>query len=206
MIAELNNTDNFENISRSDKEKILKQKGVVIWFTGLSASGKTTLATALENRLHSEGLLTQVLDGDIIRQGLCRNLGFSDFERTENIRRIAEVAKLFCQSGVVTLVAFISPTNAIRQIAKQIIGNDDFFEVYVSTPLEICESRDPKGLYKKARVGEIKEFTGISSPYEPPVSAWLSIDTTKLTVNKSANELYNQIISRITGMKPNGKL
>jgi adenylylsulfate kinase len=186
-----------KNIVRGYKERLIHQKGMVIWFTGLSASGKTTLALALENKLYEEGFLTQILDGDIVREGLCNNLGFSNGDRTENIRRIAEVSKLFCQSGIITISAFISPTNQIRQIARDIIGANDFLEVFVSTPLEVCEKRDPKGMYKKARAGEIKEFTGITSVYEAPVSPDLIIDTTQLSVEKSTEELYLKIISRI---------
>jgi adenylylsulfate kinase len=186
-----------KNIVRGDKEKLIHQKGMVIWLTGLSASGKTTLALALENKLYEEGFLTQILDGDIIRQGLCNNLGYTNTDRSENIRRIAEVSKLFCQSGIITISAFISPTNQIRQMAREIVGVEDFFEVYVSTPLEVCEKRDPKGMYKKARAGEIKEFTGITSVYEPPVSPDLIIDTTHLSVENSTKELYLKIISRI---------
>jgi adenylylsulfate kinase len=187
----------IKNIVRGDKEKLIHQKSMVIWFTGLSASGKTTLSLALENKLYEERFLTQILDGDIIRQGLCNNLGYTNTDRSENIRRIAEVSKLFCQSGIITISAFISPTNQIRQMAREIIGAEDFFEVYVSTPLEVCEKRDPKGMYKKARAGEIKEFTGITSVYEPPVSPDLIIDTTHLSVENSTEELYLKIISRI---------
>jgi adenylylsulfate kinase len=196
-----NNQTEFKNIIRKDKENLLKQRGIVIWLTGLSASGKTTIALALEHRLYNEGFITQILDGDIVRQGLCRNLGFSDSERTENIRRIAEVSKLFCQIGIITISAFISPTLQIRQMAREIIGNNDFFEVFVSAPLRVCEQRDPKGMYKKARAGEIKEFTGISSIYEPPVLPEIIIDTTQLTVDASVNKLYAEIKSKIS-IKP----
>jgi adenylylsulfate kinase len=186
-----------EEISRAKKEKLLNQKGLVIWLTGLSGSGKTTLALALEKKLFETGRLTQVLDGDIVRQGLCKDLGFSETDRKENIRRIAEVSKLFSQSGIVTLSAFISPTNAVRQMAKDIIGTTDYFEVFVSTPLETCEKRDPKGHYKKARSGELKEFTGISSPFEIPVNPDFTIDTTNLSVQESVETLFNAVIIRI---------
>ena len=151
-------------------EKMLqrKQKGIMIWFTGLSGSGKSTLAIALEGELYKQGILCRILDGDNIRSGINNNLGFSEADRTENIRRIAEVSKLFVDCGIVTIAAFISPTHAIRRMASEIIGEDDFLEVYVSTPIEECERRDVKGLYAKARRGEIKEFTGISSPFEAP--------------------------------------
>lgn len=184
-------------IERQDKEILLNQKGIVIWLTGLSASGKTTLALALENKLYNEGFLTQILDGDIVRKGLCSNLGYNNSDRSENIRRIAEVSKLFCLSGIITISAFISPTVEIREIARKIIGAADFFEVHLSTPLEECEKRDPKGLYKKARNGEINEFTGISSPYEPPVSPDLNIDTTKITVEEAVDMLYSNIKNKI---------
>ena len=150
-------------LQRKDREALLKQKGIMIWFTGLSGSGKSTLAIALERELYKQGILCRILDGDNIRSGINNNLGFSEADRTENIRRIAEVSKLFVDCGIVTIAAFISPTHAIRRMASEIIGEDDFLEVYVSTPIEECERRDVKGLYAKARRGEIKEFTGISS-------------------------------------------
>ncbi|MBN2486456.1 MAG: adenylyl-sulfate kinase [Bacteroidales bacterium] len=185
-------------ISSSKKETLLGQKGKVIWFTGLSASGKTTLALGLEKKLFSDGFLTQILDGDLVRQGLCSNLGFSVNDRTENIRRIAEVAKLFSQSGIVTLAAFISPTNKIRQMAREIIGSENYIEVFVSTPLEICEARDPKGLYKKARAGEMKDFTGISALFEIPEKPAIVIDTSSLAVDASIEEIYRQVLPCIT--------
>jgi adenylylsulfate kinase len=197
MMSRKNLNINFSNTDRYNKEKLLKQKGIVIWFTGLSASGKTTLANALEYRLLNAGHLTQLLDGDIIRQGLCKDLGFSDSDRTENIRRIAEVSKLFCNGGIITISAFISPTNEIRKMAREIIGSADFFEVFVSTPLEVCEKRDPKGIYKKARLGEIKEFTGISAPYEVPVNPEYSIDTSDISVEESVVRLYNKVLPLI---------
>ena len=164
-------------VTRQAKEKMFKQTGKILWFTGLSGSGKSTLANATEHRLHQLGYKTMVLDGDNIRMGLCKDLGFSDADRTENIRRIAEVAKLFAESGTIVLTAFISPFRSDRDAARQIIG-DDFIEIFVDTPLEICEQRDPKGLYKKARAGQIKGFTGIDSPYEAPLKPELKIDTT----------------------------
>lgn len=197
MMSRNNLNINFSNTDRYNKEKLLKQKGIVIWLTGLSASGKTTLANALEYRLLNAGHLTQLLDGDIVRQGLCKDLGFSDNDRTENIRRIAEVSKLFCNGGIITISAFISPTNEIRKMAREIIGSADFFEVFVSTPLEICELRDPKGIYKKARLGEIKEFTGISAPYEVPHNPEYSIDTSNISVEESVERLYNKVLPLI---------
>ena len=164
-------------VSREAKEKTFKQEGKVLWFTGLSGSGKSTLANATEHSLHQLGYKTMVLDGDNIRMGLCKDLGFSDADRQENIRRIAEVAKLFAQSGTIVLTAFISPFRSDRDAAREIIG-DDFIEIFVDTPLDVCEQRDPKGLYKKARAGQIKGFTGIDSPYEAPLKPELKIDTT----------------------------
>ena len=155
-------------LQRKDKEELLKQRGVMIWFTGLSGSGKSTLAIALEHELHQRGLLCRILDGDNIRTGINNNLGFSDTDRIENIRRIAEVSKLFIDTGVITIAAFISPNNEVRELASSIVGKEDFVEVFISTPLAVCEQRDVKGLYAKARRGEIKDFTGISSPFEAP--------------------------------------
>ena len=150
---------------------------MVLWFTGLSGSGKSTIAVALERELYSRGYVAQVLDGDNIRHGINSNLGFSIEDRRENIRRIAEIAKLFMQSGIVTICSFISPTLEIRQMAREIIGEQDFFEIFVDTPLEICEQRDVKGLYQKARAGQITGFTGIDSPYEAPINPDLQIKT-----------------------------
>ena len=146
----------------------------MVWFTGLSGSGKSTIAIALERELQKRGLLCRILDGDNIRSGINNNLGFSPEDRVENIRRIAEVGKLFVDTGIITIAAFISPNNQLREMASRIIGKDDFMEVYVSTPIEECERRDVKGLYAKARRGEIKEFTGISAPFEAPESPALS--------------------------------
>jgi len=154
---------------RTDKEQLLGQRGCALWFTGLSGSGKTTIARHVEVELAKRGVLTQVLDGDNIRTGINNNLGFGEEDRAENIRRIAEVTKLFVHCGVVTLNCFISPTREMREMARAIIGADDFVEVFVDTSLEECENRDVKGLYKKARAGEIPDFTGIHSPFEEPV-------------------------------------
>ena len=171
-------------LSRSQQELLLNQKGTVLWFTGLSGSGKSTIAEALEKELYKSGYFVKVLDGDNIRSGINKNLSFSLEDRTENIRRIAEVAKLFLESGVIVLCSFVSPTINIRQQAKEIIGANDFNEIFVDTPLEVCESRDVKGLYKKARAGEIKGFTGIDSPFENPVNPKLILKTTELTVEQ----------------------
>jgi len=171
-------------LMRKDKEDLLKQHGVMIWFTGLSGSGK-------------RGLLCRILDGDNIRSGINSNLGFTEADRVENIRRIAEVSKLFLDTGVITIAAFISPNNDIREMAADIIGQDDFLEVYVSTPLEECERRDVKGLYAKARKGEIKNFTGISAPFEEPAHPALTLDTSVLSLEESVNKLLELILPRI---------
>ena len=167
------------------REQLLNQKGVVIWYTGLSASGKSTLAHAVEEELFKSGHLTYVLDGDNIRHGLNKNLGFSPEDREENIRRIGEVSKLFADAGIITMTAFISPYRIDRDKARQLLDNGRFIEVYVKVPLAVAEERDPKGLYKKARDGEIKEFTGIDAPYEEPENAELVIDTSEHDVEES---------------------
>ena len=186
-------------LQRKDREALLKQKGIMIWLTGLSGSGKSTLAIALEGELYKQGILCRILDGDNIRSGINNNLGFSEADRTENIRRIAEVSKLFVDCGIVTIAAFISPTHAIRRMASEIIGEDDFLEVYVSTPIEECERRDVKGLYAKARRGEIKEFTGISSPFEAPEHPFISIDTSRQSLADSVKVLLEAVSPKITG-------
>lgn len=183
--------------SRSDKERQLGQRGATIWFTGLSGSGKSTIAIALEERLSREGILCRILDGDNIRTGINRGLGFSEEDRRENIRRIAEVCKLFTDTGIVTLAAFVSPTNELRELAREIIGDEDFVEIYVATPLEECERRDVKGLYAKARRGEIRDFTGITSPFEVPVKPTLTIDTTNRDIESCVDEVYSVIIEKI---------
>jgi len=184
-------------LSRQDKEELLKQHSVMIWFTGLSGSGKSTIAIALERELHKRGLLCRILDGDNIRSGINNNLGFTEADRIENIRRIAEVSKLFVDTGIITIAAFISPSNDIREMAANIIGKDDFLEVYVSTPIEECERRDVKGLYAKARRGEIKNFTGISAPFEAPAHQALTLDTSALSLEESVNKLLELILPRI---------
>ena len=184
-------------LMRKDKEDLLKQHSVMVWFTGLSGSGKSTIAIALERELHKRGLLCRILDGDNIRSGINNNLGFTEADRVENIRRIAEVSKLFLDTGVITIAAFISPNNDIREMAADIIGQDDFLEVYVSTPLEECERRDVKGLYAKARKGEIRNFTGISAPFEVPEHPALSLDTSILSLEESVNKLLELILPRI---------
>ena len=182
----------------SDREKLLNQRGVVLWFTGLSGSGKSTLAIALERELHNAGYVCRLLDGDNIRTGINNNLGFSEEDRKENIRRIAEVAKLFADSGIITIASFISPTNEVRKMAGEIIGENDFLEVFISTPLEVCEQRDVKGLYKKARAGIIKDFTGISAPFEAPENPFADIDTSKFTIEECITKLKDIIKDRIS--------
>lgn len=176
-------------LSRQDKETLLHQRGVMLWFTGLSGSGKSTVAIALERELHKRGLLCRILDGDNIRMGINANLGFSEEDRRENIRRVAEVAKLFVDTGIITIAAFVSPTEELRQLAENIIGKDDFKEIFISTPIEECERRDVKGLYARARCGEVKNFTGISAPFEAPKHPALSIDTSKMPLEESVNML-----------------
>ncbi len=180
-------------LNRNDREERLQQHSKVFWFTGLSGSGKSTLAQALERRLFNEGYFAQVLDGDNIRTGINKNLGFSEEDRIENIRRIAEVGKLYLNSGIITLISFISPTRSIRAMAQEIIGADDFMEIYVNAPLEVCESRDVKGLYKKARAGEIKDFTGIDAPYEAPENPALEIKTDQTDLLTSVSTLFDFI-------------
>ncbi len=180
-------------MTRADKEALLGQKGMMIWFTGLSGSGKSTIALSLERELDKRGILCRILDGDNIRSGINRNLGFSEEDRVENIRRIAEVGKLFVDTGIVTIAAFISPTNQLREMAAGIIGKDDFREIYVSTPLSVCEQRDVKGLYARARRGEIKDFTGVSAPFEAPEHPALSLDTSKLTLEEAVNQVLQLI-------------
>ena len=185
-------------VGRADKEHRLKQKAKVLWMTGLSGSGKTTIGLALEKELYRRGFLVMLLDGDLVRTGINNNLRFSVEDRKENIRRIAEVSKLFVNCGIVTINCFISPTNEIRTMAKNIIGQDDFLEVFVSAPLEICENRDVKGLYAKARKGEIPEFTGISSPFDIPPDPDLVLDTVRMSVEESVQRALDFILPKIT--------
>lgn len=180
-------------VSREAKEQMLGQRGIVLWFTGLSGAGKSTLAVALQHELHRRGKLTTVLDGDNLRHGLCANLGFSEADRVENVRRVAEVAKLFADSGVVTLCTFISPTIASRAQARQIIGEADFKEIFVNASLEVCEARDVKGLYKKARAGEIPGFTGIHQPYEIPQSPDMEIRTDLQSLEDCVKQMMDWI-------------
>ena len=184
-------------VSREEREQRLGQKSTVLWLTGLSGSGKSTLAVALEQALFENDYFAQVLDGDNIRSGINNNLGFSLDDRKENIRRIAEVSKLYVQSGVIVIASFISPTKEIRTFARQIIGAADFNEIFVDAPLETCEARDVKGLYAKARSGEIKGFTGIDAPYERPENPALHIRTHEMSMETSLKALYDFAKSRV---------
>lgn len=186
-----------EILHRRDKETLLNQRSKSIWMTGLSGSGKTTLAKIVERKLHDMNYLTQLLDGDNVRDGLNKDLNFTGDGRYENIRRIAEVNWLFINCGVITINCFVSPTEDIRSLARKIIGEEDFIECFIDTPLEICESRDVKGLYKKARSGEIKNFTGIDAPFEQPTNPAITIKTANLSVDEAANELLNFVLPLI---------
>lgn len=188
----------FDKIKdRYAKEIYLKQRAKVIWFTGLSGSGKTTLASILEKKLFELNYFCQILDGDNVRSGINKNLKFTEEDRLENIRRIAEVSKLFMNCGIILICAFISPTNEMRNMAKEIIGEDDFLEVFVNTPLEVCEKRDPKGLYQKARKGEIKNFTGISAPFEIPDDPFIIVNNTNPDLDETVKTMLRKILPEI---------
>lgn len=194
------NTTKYQfTISQSEREKLHKHKAFLIWFTGLSGSGKSTIANALENELHTRNISTYSLDGDNIRQGINKDLGFSSEHRTENIRRIAEIANLFVDAGIVTLASFVSPYQKDREDVKKIVGSNKTLEIYVSTSLEECERRDVKGLYQKARKGEITNMTGISAPYEKPLNADLEIDTQSESVEESVQKILQLIEMRLDG-------
>jgi len=184
-------------LKRSDKEELLHQHSIVIWFTGLSGSGKSTIAKALELDLHNRGFISKVLDGDNVRTGINNNLGFSDEDRKENIRRIAEVSKLFLESGIILINCFISPTLIIRDQVKEIVGSENYFEIYVNTSLETCEKRDTKGIYAKARQGLIKEFTGISAPYEAPKNPDIEIKTEEQSIEEAVQMILDKLLPRI---------
>ena len=194
-----NITWHHATISKADRENLLEQKGVVIWFTGLSASGKSTIAHTVEEKLFDQGHLTYVLDGDNIRHGLNKNLGFSAEDREENIRRIGEVAKLFADAGLITMTSFISPYRKDRDQARKLHDDSglNFIEVFVDTPLEVCESRDPKGLYKKARQGDLKGFTGVDDPYEPPLEPEVIVKPAE----NSPEEITVQLLTYLTDHK-----
>jgi len=189
-------------LGRKDKERLLKQNSRVIWMTGLSGSGKTTIARGIELELNRRLFLTQILDGDNIRAGINNNLGFSEADRLENIRRISEVSKLFLNCGIICINSFISPTRQIRQIAYDIIGRNNIIEVFVNAPLKVCEQRDTKGLYKLAREGKIKDFTGIDSPFEPPENPDISARTDILTIEESIKLCMDHILPVITYKDP----
>lgn len=189
-------------VSKAQREELLSQRAVLIWFTGLSGSGKSTLAVQLEAQLYARGFKTYLLDGDNIRSGLNKDLSFTDEGRVENIRRIGEVCKLFLDAGVIVLSAFISPFRADREQVQNIVGSGNYLEVFVDAPLEVCEQRDVKGLYKKARAGEVKNFTGIDSPYEQPENPDVHIPTHQLAVEQSIEKLINELLPRITFTKP----
>lgn len=184
-------------IQRADKELLLGQRSLVLWLTGLSGSGKTTIAIELERRLHDSGVKTQVFDADFIRTTINRDLDFTLQGRIENIRRMAAISRLFLEAGLVVISCFISPTQRIRQMARTIIGANDYHEVFINAPFEVCEARDPKGLYKKARRGELKNFTGIDSPYEPPTNPCLEIRTDQCTVSEAVDQIIDYIVPKI---------
>ncbi len=188
-------------LQRSDKENLLHQKAICIWMTGLSGSGKSTIAQGLEKMLYADGILAAVLDGDNIRSGINNNLGFSEEDRIENIRRIAEINKLFLQNGIVTINSFVSPTKDIRDLAKEIIGEADLYEIYINASFDECAKRDVKGLYKKAMAGEIKNFTGLDAPFEEPTNAALEIKTAQQTIEESIETIYNFFIAKIKNLK-----
>lgn len=180
-------------ITKEDRERLLGQKGVTLWFTGLSQSGKSTLATEVEKRLYERGHITYILDGDNIRHGLNKNLGFSPEDREENIRRIGEVAHLFSQAGIINMTAFISPYRADRRKARDLAKKGEFIEIFCRCSLDACEKRDKKGLYKKARAGEVPEFTGISAPYEEPENPEITIDTDKETIEEGVRKIISYL-------------
>ena len=183
-------------VTRADRERMLGQRGCVAWFTGLSGSGKSTVSRVVEEKLAADKRLVYVLDGDNVRHGLCADLGFSDADRKENIRRIGHVAALMADTGAIVLTAFISPFRSDRQQVREVVGDHDFLEVFVDAPLDVCESRDPKGLYKKARAGQIPEFTGISSPYEPPESPAVHMKTGELSLDECAAAVQDMLKQR----------
>jgi adenylylsulfate kinase len=197
MSAEKQANNELHYLGRADKERLLKQRAKVIWLTGLSGSGKTTITQVVEKELYKLGFLVKVLDADEVRTTINKDLGFSIKDRAENIRRIAEVAKMFVNNGVIVFCCFVSPTHDIRTIAQNTIGESDFIEVYVNASFDICEQRDVKGLYAKARKGLIKDFTGLDSPYEPPVHPSLEIATAELSIQESTEKLLKFILPEI---------
>lgn len=206
LIFALNMSKQFKHIhpifeqlmQRGEKENFLNQKAKIIWLTGLSGSGKSTIAQGLENIFFNKGYFVQVLDGDNIRTGISNNLGFSQEDRQENIRRISEVSKLFLEAGIITICSFVSPTKKIREIPREIVGSKDFIEIFVNAPLDVCEKRDVKGLYKKARAGEIKDFTGISSPFEAPENPDFTANTAHKTIEETVLSVAEFILPKIS--------
>jgi adenylylsulfate kinase len=180
-------------LSRAERERALGQRARVLWFTGLSGSGKTTIAVALERKLFEMGRFAQILDGDNIRSGINSNLGFSPADRMENIRRVAEISKLYLNSGIICINCFISPKSEMRELARNIIGREDFTEVFIDTPLDVCEKRDPKGLYRKARAGLIPHFTGIDDEYEPPLNPDIVVNANLLSVQEAVDKILAEI-------------
>jgi adenylylsulfate kinase len=185
------------SITRTDRESANGHRGLVVWFTGLSGAGKSTLAQAVEEVLYRRGCRTFVLDGDNIRHGLCANLGFSLQDRQENLRRVGELARLFLEAGTISLAAFISPMRTHRDHVRQIVGQESFVEIFVSCPLEVCEQRDTKGMYRRARTGEIRDFTGISSPYEPPESPLLELDTSITSIDECVAQVLKIVVPKL---------
>ena len=197
MNKSTNITKHSFSINKSIRGKRLGQNPKLLWFTGLSGSGKSTIADELEKKLFDEKFMTYSLDGDNIRSGLCNNLSFSPEDRSENIRRIAEVSKLFLDSGLIVCASFVSPFSKDRSLVKKIVGPSNYIEIYISTPLEVCEQRDVKGLYLKARSGKINNFTGISSPYEPPESPDIIVDTSTISIEEATTKIYNHLINKL---------
>lgn len=195
-MANLNKKQEY-TITRANREKMNQHRSFLIWFTGLSGSGKSTIANLLEKKLHEQKIHTYTLDGDNLRRGLTRELTFSEADRNENLRRTAEVAKLFIDAGTVVIAAFISPYINMREQIKDIVGTENYVEVFVNTPLDVCEQRDVKGLYKKARTGELKNFTGISAPYETPVNPFIEIDTVKESPEQAVQKILSMIKSKL---------
>lgn len=181
-----------------NRGNVLNQRGLVVWLSGLPCSGKTTIGTGLEEALNESGFLVRMLDGDVTRKGICNDLGFTEHDRHENIRRIAEIAKLFAETGIITICAFITPTEELRQLALKITGEDYFINVFVDAPLELCEQRDVKGMYKKAHKGEISDFTGISAPFEVPSNPHIKLYTADFNPAESVKELYNYLIPLVS--------
>lgn len=196
-MSKINNTVwHHATVTRKRRERLNGHRSVVVWFTGLSGAGKSTIAHAVEEKLHQRGCRTYVFDGDNVRQGLCSDLGFSKEDRAENIRRIGEMMKLFVDAGIIALAAFISPFSADREKVRRLLGDEDFIEVYCRCPVEVCEQRDVKGHYKRARSGEIKEFTGISSPYEEPKNPDIILDTADISIEESVQRVINLLIKK----------